>query len=410
MYVSASFIASSPKNVYVSPRLGGALRLWRVGWYNNGVLFQRMVSGRTHITYILELAPLTIFRKNTCILHMIEIQNTISLAEHSTFKVGGTAHYFVKVRSVEDLREAAKFVFEKNIPWRVIGEGSNILVSDEGFPGLILVMAIRGIKMKEIDYRRFEIQVGAGENWDDLVSYTVGQKLYGLENLSGIPGSVGAAPVQNIGAYGTEIKEVLSSVDVFDMKTGEVKTLSADDCGLSYRNSFFKKPEASSLVITKISLILERDGRVNIGYKDLKDRFKDRYSKDVSPEEVRAAVLEIREKKLPNWREVGTAGSFFKNPIVSEERYHELLHEYPDMPSFREKGNMVKIPLAWILDKVCDVRGWRRGNVGVHENQSLVLVNYGGATAQEITEAAHYIASLVKEETGIDVEWEVQKV
>ncbi len=341
---------------------------------------------------------------------MLTIQKNIPLAALTTLGVGGSAAFFAKVRSLEDLKDAAEFLKQKKIPFTVLGEGSNVLIGDAGYSGLILQVAIRGIKMKEVDYRRVSIEVGAGENWDDAVSYAVTHHLYGLENLSGIPGSVGAAPVQNIGAYGTEVRESISEVEVFDMISGEIKIFTAEQCQFSYRNSIFKKPEIKNFVITKVSFILEKDGRVNIGYKDLKERFFDRYSKDISLSEVRKAVLEIRARKLPDWKILHNAGSFFKNPIVTEEVYAKLLETYPDMPSFPEKRNLVKIPLAWILDNVCDLRGWKRGKVGTHDAQPLVLVNYGGATAQEIEDAAVYIAGLVKEETGITLEWEVQKI
>ncbi len=347
---------------------------------------------------------------------MIQIQQNISLAPVTTLLVGGPASYFAKVRSLEDMREAADFIFEKKVPYLVLGGSSNVLISDKGFGGFVIGMAIRGMKMKEKegDYRRVEIEVGAGENWDDFVSFAVEQKLYGVENLSGIPGSVGASPVQNIGAYGTEVKEVIAMVETFDMETREVRLFSAEECEFAYRNSIFKKAESHRFIITKVVFVLEKEGRVNIGYKDIKERFASRFSKDVHPAEVRTAVLEIRAAKLPDYKVLPTAGSFFKNPIISGEAYAKLLESFPDLPSFSEKGDekgsRVKIPLAWILDNVCDLRGWRKGNVGTYEKQPLVLVNYGGASSSEIEHAARFIADTVLEETGISIEWEVVKV
>lgn len=187
---------------------------------------------------------------------------------------------------------------------------------------------------------------------------------------------------------------------------------SPSDCQFGYRDSIFKRAENKHLVITKVGFVLEKQGRVNIGYKDLKERFKDKYSKDVSVEEVRQAVLEIRAAKLPDVKKLGTAGSFFKNPVISKYKHEKLVEEFPGMPGFAEGEGFVKVPLAWILDKVCNLKGWKHasGKVGAYETQPIALVNLGGATFAEVAEAAAHIAEQVKQKTGIDIEWEVQKL
>ncbi len=260
--------------------------------------------------------------------------------------------------------------------------------------------------------------MGAGENWDAFVGVMVMKKLYGLENLSLIPGTVGAAPVQNIGAYGTEVKETISQVEVFDMKSGETRLMSNEACEFRYRDSIFKQPEGAGLVVTKVFFTLFKSGspeaRVNIGYKDVKEFFKDRYSKEVTPDEVRKVVIEIRTRKLPDVKKVGTAGSFFKNPILSANEFERVqvrvkaLAPDLEMPTWSESGGRVKVSFAWILDKLCGMRGWRDGAVGAYENQALVLVNFGGGTADEVTRAAHRLADAVREKTGIEAEWEVR--
>ncbi len=390
-----------------------------------------MVSGCTHIIHYiwsrlrspsLDIYSLFLFPD------MITVQKDISLAEFTTLRIGGKAAFFCEVRTPAELAEASAFFlkerkaralradFEKreSFDFFVLGEGSNTLVSDAGYSGLVIRLAIKGVKWKEIvdaaGADKVEIVAGAGEHWDDLVALTVSKKYYGLENLSAIPGTVGAAPVQNIGAYGAEVKDVISFVEAFHFETGETKTFTPEECAFSYRDSFFKQPEGKNWIITSVGFLLDKKGRVNIGYKDLKLRFKDTYSSQVSLEEVRKAVVDIRKDKLPDVTMIGTAGSFFKNPVIRAELYKELQEEYPNMPGFVENEGHVKVPLAWILDNVCKLKGWKNtaGTVGLYEKQPLALVNVGGATAAEVSAAATHVAALVKEKTGIDIEWEVR--
>ncbi len=350
---------------------------------------------------------------------MIVIQKNISLASLTTFRVGGVAAYFCEVRTPAELVEVSALFAENKKTYGsffIIGEGSNTLVSDGGYPGLAIRMLIKGVKWKEVvdaaACDKVEVVAGAGEHWDDLVGLTVGKGYYGLENLSGIPGTVAAAPVQNIGAYGAEVRDCISFAEAFHFETGEIRMFSPEECRFGYRDSFFKNAEGKAWVITKVGFLLDKKGRVNIGYKDLKARFAERYSSHVSLAEVREAVLEIRKQKLPDVAVLGTAGSFFKNPIIRAELYKELQEEYPAMPGFVEGDGRVKVPLAWILDNVCVLKGWKSasGRVGLYEKQPLALVNFGGATAVEVTEVAEMVADAVKDKTGIEIEWEVQKL
>ncbi len=350
---------------------------------------------------------------------MITIQKDIPLSNLTTFRAGGVAAYFCEVRTPVELAEAsAEFVKhrERYGTFFLLGEGSNTLISDGIFPGLVVRLMLKGVKWKEVidatACDKVEVIAGAGEHWDDLVALAVSKGFYGLENLSGIPGTVGATPVQNIGAYGMEAKDSISFVEALHFETGEVRRFSPDECCFGYRNSFFKSEEGKKWVITKVGFLLDKKGRVNIGYKDLKARFADRYSSQVSLVEVREAVLEIRKNKLPNIALLGTAGSFFKNPIIRAELYKELQEEYPAMPGFVESDGRVKVPLAWILDNVCALKGWKsaNGRVGLYEKQPLALVNFGGATAAEVSDAAAMVATAVKEKTGIEIEWEVQRL
>lgn len=336
----------------------------------------------------------------------MNIESDIPLKPKTTFRIGGNARHFVSVSTVADLKGAVSFSKEKGLPFFILGDGSNTLVPDFGFPGLVIKNEIRGIKLKEKN-GTFVIEAGAGENWDSFVAFTISQKLFGLENLSYIPGSVGGAPVQNIGAYGAEVNETIKSVEVLDTKDMKLKLLSNRECKFSYRDSIFKQKKGKHFIITRVIFSLLKKGRVNIGYKDLKEHFKDRYSSDVRPAEVRDAVVSIRKNKLPDWKIVATAGSFFKNPIIPKSQFMKLKEKYPGIPGFSENGK-IKIPLAWVLDKVCDLKGLNEGNVGLYERQPLTVVNLGDATFEEIEKFADRIAKTIKKKTEIEVEWEVR--
>ncbi len=357
----------------------------------------------------------------------MNISENIPLAQFTTFKIGGNARFFCTVEDENELLEVVKFSHEKNVKIFVLGGGSNILVSDGGFDGLVIKMEIRGINSKfQIPNSKEQgdgnvlISVGAGENWDAFVSDTVSRGYYGLENLSHIPGTVGAAPVQNIGAYGAEVSQTIISVRALDLR-GEFGVPKYVDipnlmCEFEYRDSRFKH-EKGRFIITRVDFELDLTGHANISYKDLKEYFKAKklagktISSEVqTPLSVRNAVIEIRSRKLPDWTKVATAGSFFKNPIISSEKFDELKKFYPEMPSFSEKDGRVKVPLGWILDKVCGVKGMAKERVGTYGNQALVLVAQGGAMAGEVESFAGELAKIVKDKTGIDIEWEVEKV
>jgi UDP-N-acetylmuramate dehydrogenase len=361
----------------------------------------------------------------------IIIREHVSLSEYTTFRIGGPARFFCEATNETELVEAiecARRMCEGS--FFILGGGSNVLVDDAGFDGLVILMGIKGIDVHGV--QDVQVTVGAGENWDDFVGQCVSRGLCGLENLSGIPGTVGAAPVQNIGAYGVEVAQFIQSVRVFDTSENVWKNMSAPECGFEYRDSIFKREVKEKkgehgwcggrYIITSVVFHLKHfiPGNVemlDMSYKDLKD-FQGHVLK--SPADIRAAVLEIRSKKLPdvynsNPARIGTAGSFFKNPIISAEHYLTLKKQYPDMPSFSvardfTENKSVKIPLAWILDHVCGYKGVKKGNVGTYQNQALVIVNNGGATAADIKTFANEITATVKEKTGIDIEPEVQYV
>lgn len=326
----------------------------------------------------------------------MEIQKNIPLAPYTTLRVGGTSDFFIEVDSVENLNEAISFAEERKLPLFILGGGSNVLISDDGFRGLTIKNAIRGVNFEED-----KVEVGAGEVWDDFVQETIKRNLFGIENLAAIPGTVGATPIQNVGAYGQEVGDVIDCVEFFDTSTMTINELKASECLFSYRSSIFKRNK--NLIITKVIFQLSRRWQPNISYKDLKDFFSEK--QNPSQEEVAGAVQRIRAKKFPDTKKFGTAGSFFKNPILSYAEGIELQKKYPAIPVFETSGG-VKVSLAWILDNVLHKKGFREGNVALFENQPLVLI-HKDATSFEIKKFAEKIKKEVKEKINIAIECEV---
>ena len=368
----------------------------------------------------------------------ITLQEHIEIGPHTTFQIGGPARFFCVVRTVDELIEALTYAKEKALPVFVLGGGSNILVGDAGFAGLVIKIEIKGIRFRD-DSPLYTLSAGAGEVWDDVVAMACARSLRGIENLSGIPGTVGAAPVQNIGAYGVEIATVVESIDALHAETLEKRTFTREECTFAYRESFFKTAEGRKYIITHVHLELMSNKPANLSYKDLKEYYAQHPEWPTSAQGVRDAVLSIRKTKLPDWHVMGTAGSFFKNPIIPTEHFLRLKKEFPDLPSYpvvvagpaaaygsasvsasasASSGTLhgealegvVKVSLAWIIDKVCGYKGVSHGSVGTYQNQALVLVNNGGATAQEVKDFAQEIIDVVYAKTAIRVEPEVEYI
>lgn len=377
--------------------------------YNNQWIVPNDGDGCTHINLNIlfgahtrrhHLAQTLLYRIN----YFMNIKENVSLAQYTTFKIGGPAKFFCLAKDEEELVEVINFAKTKSLPIFVIGGGSNLLVSDSGFAGLVIKLDIKGIK-----YDGDSVTACAGENWDDLVADTVSRGYYGLENLSAIPGTVGASPVQNIGAYGKEVSDLIDSVRVLDIDSGKFITLKNSECSFEYRDSIFKHQKGKSIIVSVV-FKLEKNGKVDISYKDLKDYFASKGVINPTIKEVRDAVIEIRKEKLPDWNLWGTAGSFFKNPIISVQEYVDLRQKFPDIPSFAQSDGRVKISLAWILDKICNAKNLAVGKAMVYEKQALVLVTKSGASATEVVELSRKIQDLVKEKTGLIIEAEVEWV
>lgn len=337
----------------------------------------------------------------------MHLQKNVPLYTFTTLHVGGIASYFYIANDTQSLINACQWGRERNLPIFILGGGSNIIIPDDGFSGLVIKIELKGITYIEKDDDCVDVVAAAGEVWDDVVADSVAHGLFGLENLSYIPGTVGAAPVQNIGAYGTEVKNVIAWVEVYNIQTKTFVKLSNKECKFSYRDSFFKTKSGKDFIITNVCFCLKRNGELNTTYKDVQNYF-DKYNlKNISLQKMREAIISIRKKKFPDLSTTGTAGSFFKNPIVSSQKAEELKHKYPELPCFKVENGNVKISLAWLLDNVGGWRDVRKGNVGTFQNQPLVIVNYGKQNAFEIQKFAREIQKDMKNKINIDIVLEV---
>ncbi len=352
---------------------------------------------------------------------VMEIRENIVLAPYTTLGVGGPARYFVSVTSQDDLVRATEFAKKNNLPIHLFGKSSNTLIGDNGFPGLVMQVHIREFD-SVLEGDAVRLTLGAGEVWDECVARAVERGWGGIECLSGIPGSVGAAPVQNIGAYGASVQDVLDSVEVFDMKEQVLRTFSKEECGLSYRSSMFKTESGKRYCIARVHLRLTRTSMAPIPqYHDLLEYFHGSDVK-VSLQDIRNAILEIRTKKgmtfAPGSEEFQSAGSFFKNPVVSAEdfsRVQSLLGACPDglcaNPWFWvQKNGEVKIAAACLIERAGFPKGYREERVGISPRHALSLINRGGATASEIIGLAQRIHNEVHDRFGVSLEREVEYI
>jgi len=332
----------------------------------------------------------------------MKIKKNISLAQYTTFKIGGLAKYFLIVNNLKDLIEGVKFAKQNLLPLFVLGGGSNLLVSDNGFQGLVIKMEIKGIMFEEVK-DGFLVSVGAGEDWDSFVSKTIAKGFVGLENLSFIPGTVGASVMQNIGAFGREVKDFVFMVDVFDLKTLTVRKYNRNECKFKYRDSFFKSKEGKDLIVIKVTFLFKHKVKLDHSYSGLNEYLGE---KKVTAQGVREAVIQIRNKRYPAVDELGSSGCFFKNPIISTSKFVKIKKIFPELPSYEMEDGRVKIPVAWLIEKL-GWKGYRQNAVGVYKKHSLILVNYGGGTFKEIKKLADEISKDIFKKTNLKIEKEV---
>ena len=332
---------------------------------------------------------------------MIREFHQISLRTRNSFGVDQQAARLVEFETPEDLRT----LFAAGIPekWTVLAGGNNILFTRD-YDGVLLTPVARGITLLSDDGDEVRVRADAGVEWDDLVEWAVGRGLWGIENLSLIPGKAGAAPVQNIGAYGCEAKDAIRRVEMYCVETGAMLTLDAAHCGFGYRESVFKHDLKGRVIITAVEIALTHTPRPRLGYGDVEREVEARGGATLR--NIREAICAIRRAKLPDPAVLGNAGSFFKNPVVGAAAAERLLAEYPDMPHYPAPEGRVKLAAGWLIDRA-GMKGSRKGAVGVHERQALVLVNHGGATGGEVIAFAHEVQEQVREKFGIEIDREV---
>ena len=334
------------------------------------------------------------------------IFRNISLRCYNSFGLDYKADRFISIRTE---MKAKKLLSDKNsikYPLHILGGGSNVLFTSD-FNGTILHPATKGIKIEEKHPEYVIVSAGAGIIWDKFVEWSVNKGYGGLENLSLIPGMVGASPVQNIGAYGVEVRDTIVKVRTVSIYDGSIKEFSNDDCHFGYRNSIFKGKLKGQYLITKVYFKLSTNPSFNLDYGSLNTELKE--LGDINLNNIRTAVITIRRSKLPDPEQIGNAGSFFKNPIVSESIIMQLRKDYPEIPTYGSNDEKMKIAAGWLIEQ-CGWKGKRYGNTGVHEKQALVLVNYGNATGSEIYNLSEEIKNSVLKKFGIELEREVEVI
>lgn len=328
------------------------------------------------------------------------------MEKHNTFHLPVKAHWFMEYENEEELGRILRDEYFQECASLHIGEGSNLLFLND-YNGIILHSNIAGIEVVEEDEESVLIKIGAGERWDDVVKYAVSKGWGGIENLSHIPGETGAAAIQNIGAYGVEIKDVLETVEAFSRFTFEKRIFSNKECTYAYRYSFFKDEQNEPYIVTYVTLRLKKNPlSFTLDYGNLKEEFE---NKEITLQIVRDAVITIRKRKLPEPEELGNAGSFFMNPVIEPERFAGLQEQYPQIPHYPVEGGKIKLSAAWMIDQ-CGFRGKRHGEVGVYEKQALVLVNFGGAEGHEIALVAESIRMAVMDKFGVELMPEVKYI
>ena len=333
------------------------------------------------------------------------LREHISLIDHNTFGIDANAQHFVEATSEEELIAALQSKTSRET--LILGGGSNILITKELIDALVIKVNIKGIKIISKTNDTTIVEVNAGENWHEFVLWTLENNYGGLENLSLIPGNVGTAPIQNIGAYGVELKDVFISCTTIHRETHKKRVFSKEECAFGYRDSIFKNTARNTYVITAVRFKLTNTNhKIHTSYGAIGQFLEAKNIQNPTIQDVSNAVIAIRKSKLPDPNEIGNSGSFFKNPVISHKNFNLLREKYPEIPNYILNKNEVKIPAGWLIEQ-CGFKGKRYGDAGVHKNQALVLVNYGNAKGKEIWALAQKIKSAVKEKFDIDIHPEV---
>ncbi|MFV0248798.1 MAG: UDP-N-acetylmuramate dehydrogenase [Tenacibaculum sp.] len=332
----------------------------------------------------------------------MSIQHNISLKKYNTFGVDAKAKRFISVSTLLEIQQLLKR--EKDL--LIIGSGSNILLTKD-IEKIVVHINLKGIFIDSENQNFIFLTVNAGENWHEFVLWCVSKNYGGVENLSLIPGSVGACPIQNIGAYGAEVKNVITQVNTIEIKTGKSVSFLNKECEFSYRNSIFKNWAKGKYIITSVGFKLTKNKhKINTSYGAIDKELKSKNIYNPTLKDISNIVISIRQLKLPNPKKIGNSGSFFKNPVILPEHFNKLLKKYPSMPHYLVSKNEIKIPAAWLIEQ-CGFKGKKFGSFGIHDKQALVIVNYGKATGKDIYNLAQLILKNVKQKFSIHLEIEV---
>ncbi len=354
------------------------------------------------------------------------MKTNVSLKPYNSFGFDAVAKQFAEINEVNDLQALIKSGDLQHQKTLILSGGNNILFQNEVFDGLVVYINTKGIEILRENENEVVVRAQAGEDWPDFVRFCVGKGWHGVENLAHIPGKVGAAPVQNIGAYGMELKDSFLQCEAMDLNTGEAIFFTKEECHFGYRESIFKHELKGQYIITSVDFLLKKEAPLHLEYGNIKAYLEQNGIENPTLQQLHDAICAIRDAKLPDVKLIGSAGSFFKNPVIEKEQFDALLKEYPTMPHYDEPNGMVKVPAGWLIEHsgpstlrraqgsgtagATSWKGWRNEHVGVYNKQALVLVHYGGGKGQDIVELAHKIQDSVEKKFGIRISPEVNFV
>ena len=346
------------------------------------------------------------------------MKTNVNLKLYNSFGFDTVAKQFAEINQTSDLQTLIKSGESQKRKFLILSGGNNILFQNEEFDGLVVYINTKGIEILSEVENEVVVRAQAGEDWPDFVRFCVGKGWHGLENLAHIPGKVGAAPVQNIGAYGMELKDSFLRCEALDLATGETKVFTKKDCRFGYRESVFKNELKGLYVITSVDFLLKKNAPLHLEYGNIKAYLEQNGIESPTLQQLHDAICAIRDAKLPDVKQIGSAGSFFKNPVIERTQFEALQKEYPTMPHYDEPNGKVKVPAGWLIEHsgpstgsgTASWKGWRNEHVGVYEKQALVLVHYGGGKGQDIVELAQRIQDSVEAKFGIKISPEVNFV
>ena len=337
------------------------------------------------------------------------MKTNVNLRPYNSFGFDALAKYFIEINAIDDLQTLIRSGELKKHKTLILSGGNNVLFQEDVFDGLVVYINTKGIEILREDENEVVIRAQAGEDWPDFVRFCVSKDWHGIENLAHIPGKVGAAPVQNIGAYGMELKDSFLQCEAIELTTGDKRVFTKEECRFGYRESIFKSELKGQYVITSVDFLLKKNAPLNLEYGNIKAYLEQNGIKNPSMQQLHDAICAIRDSKLPDVKQIGSAGSFFKNPVISVEQFEALQRQYPNIPHYPDAEGMVKVPAGWLIEQA-GWKGWRNEYVGVYEKQALVLVHYGGGKGQDIVELAHRIQDSVEAKFGIKISPEVNFV